>query len=82
MFYFGDSGHPYPMVYICGAGDQKYLVALNPSGKHVQAKIPTQHARRATYALGANQSVKFESGGAEDTITLPSTSVAIFRLER
>jgi maltose alpha-D-glucosyltransferase / alpha-amylase len=79
--FLGDPKQPYPMIYVRHSSVEKYLVALNPTGKDVQAKIVGQNAR-ATYVFGTNKSVSYNNGTGEDTITLPALSAAIFKLEQ
>jgi maltose alpha-D-glucosyltransferase / alpha-amylase len=80
--YLDNTDHPYPMIYVRRSGTERYLVALNPSGKGVETKIPAQGADHATYFFGTNKLVSYETGTNGDTIKLPAISAAIFKLDR
>ncbi|HMI59703.1 MAG TPA: alpha-amylase family glycosyl hydrolase [Puia sp.] len=79
--FLSDTAQPYPLVYMRYSGNEKYIIALNPSNKSVEAKIGTQGGNRVTYAAGTTESGKYTIGKTEDIIKLPAISAAIFRLE-
>lgn len=79
--FLSDTTQPYPLVYLRYSGNEKYIVAVNPSDKSVQAKIGSQNSRKVTYALGTTASSKYTVGKDADVIKLPALSAAIFKLE-
>ena len=79
--FLSDTTQPYPLVYLRYSGNEKYIIAINPSNKAVEAKINTQGSTRATYALGTIEGGKYTVGKSADTIKLPAISAAIFKLD-
>lgn len=76
-----DTARAYPMVYLRQGGGEKYVIAVNPSAKAVEAKIGSQHSAKATYTFGTGASSKYTAGKDADVIKLPAVSAAIFKLE-
>jgi maltose alpha-D-glucosyltransferase/alpha-amylase len=75
-----DINQPYPMVYMRRHGDEKYVIAINPSGKDAEAKIAAQH-KRGTYTSGTTKNCSYKTGADGDMIKMPAVSAAIFKLE-
>ncbi len=79
--YLSDLNQPYPMVYMRASGNEKYIVALNPSGKKVEVKILAQNANQVNYLFGTAEKCSYKSNKSGDTIKLPPVSAAIFKIE-
>jgi maltose alpha-D-glucosyltransferase / alpha-amylase len=79
--FLSDTTQPYPLIYLRYSGSEKYIVAVNPSNKAVEAKIATQGSASATYTLGSVDGGKYIIGKSADTIKLPAISAAVFKLE-
>jgi len=79
--FLSDTSHPYPMIYMRRSGNEKYIIAVNPSNKSVEARINTQGSNRAMYAFGTVENSKYTVGKSEDMIKMPAVSAAIFKLE-
>jgi len=77
-----DMNQPYPMVYIRTYGNEKYIIALNPSDKKVEAKISSMNANRVNYVFGTTEKCSYKSEKVGDTVKLPPVSAAIFKLEQ
>jgi len=77
-----DLNQPYPMVYMRTYGNEKYIVALNPSDKKVEAKILAMNANRVNYVFGTTEKCNYKSDKSGDTVKLPPVSAAIFKLEQ
>lgn len=69
------------MVYVRRAGDEKYVIAVNPSGKSVKATITSQGSKETTYVLGTTKKAGYKSTKINDIIELPAVSAAIFKIE-
>ncbi|MBP5389883.1 MAG: alpha-amylase [Bacteroidales bacterium] len=78
--YVSDPDQPYPMVYKRFAGDELYLIALNPSGKKVSAEFPTLGRSRAE-AFTTVGKTTFKAGKTTDRITLNPVSAVIYRMD-
>ncbi len=76
-----DENQPYPMVYLRTSGNEKYIIAINPTGKKVEARIPSQHAKETAYAYGTDKKCHYIPGKTDDTIKMPAVSAAIFKVE-
>lgn len=79
--FLSDVTQPYPMVYARISGNEKYIIALNPSDKKVEAKISSLNANRVDYVFGTNEKCSYKSDKSGDTVKLPPVSAAIFKLE-
>jgi len=79
--FLSDVNQPYPMIYMRRNGNEKYIIAVNPSGKSVEAKIAAQNAKRATYIFGTTKDCSYKMDNSADIIKLPAVSAAIFKLE-
>jgi maltose alpha-D-glucosyltransferase/alpha-amylase len=76
-----DTARAYPMVYLRQSGNEKYIIAVNPSGQNVETKIAAQHGTKVNYVFGTTNKSKYTSGSNEDVLKLPAVSAAIFRVE-
>lgn len=70
---------PYPMVYRRSAGDETYVVALNPSSKKVTAVYETLGYGKAE-TVSVSGKGKYTAGKKTDTVTLGGFGAAIFRM--
>lgn len=78
--YLSSVDNPYPMVYMRELDGQKYIVAINPSGKSATAKFEAPALKAtAVYGTDAKASYKVKKGMAN--ITLKPVSAVIFRAE-
>jgi maltose alpha-D-glucosyltransferase / alpha-amylase len=77
-----DLNQPYPMVYMRTDGNEKYIVALNPSDKKVEAKISALGANRVNYVFGTTEKCSYKSDKSLDIIKLPPVSAAIFEIAK
>jgi maltose alpha-D-glucosyltransferase / alpha-amylase len=77
----GDIGKPYPLVYMRIKGNEKYLVALNPSDKPVEAEIPSLSPGKVKYVFGSNEKCAYKQGKPVDKLKIPAVSAAIFKVE-
>jgi len=77
-----DVNQPYPMVYLRTYGNEKYIIALNPSDKKVEAKILAMNANRVNYVFGTTEKCSYKSDKSGDTVKIPPVSAAIFKLEQ
>ncbi len=68
------------MVYKRFAGDELYLIALNPSGKKVTAEFPTLGRPRAEVFTTVGKTT-YKAGKTTDRITLNPVSAVIYRLD-
>lgn len=79
--FLSDPAHSYPLIYMRSNGKEKYIIALNPSGKSVDVNIASAGASRAFYSFGTTESCSYKMGKNMDAVHLPATSAAVFRLE-
>ncbi len=79
--FLSDVAQPYPLVYMRHKGNEKYVIAINPTNKSVEAKIVSQSAHRAIYSFGTTETSSYKTGNGVDTIQLPPVSAAVFKLE-
>jgi len=79
--FLSDVNQPYPMVYMRTSGNEKYIIALNPSDKKVETKISTLSANRVNYVFGTNEKCSYKADKSGDVIKLPPVSAAIFKVE-
>ena len=75
-----DVSHPYPMVYSRTAGQEVYVVALNPSAKPVSAVIKTLGGKSEVKIVSGK--VSYKSAKAGDIVKLGASSCAIFKIEK
>ncbi|WP_298064441.1 alpha-amylase family glycosyl hydrolase [uncultured Rikenella sp.] len=77
----GDIGRPYPMVYLRRAENGPcYLVAVNPSGRRVEAELPVGYKGRYVYGTGLKD-VRWSAGKESVRIAMKPVSAAVFRLD-
>jgi maltose alpha-D-glucosyltransferase/alpha-amylase len=77
----GDVSKPYPLIYMRFRGNEKFIVALNPSDKMVEAEIGTLNSELVKYVFGTSEKCSYKLGKTVDTIKIPALSAAIFKLE-
>jgi glycosidase len=75
-----DSNQSYPMIYSRFSDTEKYIIAVNPTDKKINASIPTLNASKAIYSFGTSGKSNYKSGKTSDVITLPPLSSAIFKI--
>jgi maltose alpha-D-glucosyltransferase/alpha-amylase len=76
-----DVSKPYPMIYMRTGQGQKYIIALNPSGKKADAEFATLKSSKVSFVFGTTGKSSYKIGKGLDTIKLPAVSAAIFKLE-
>ena len=76
-----DTSQSYPMVYIRFKGNEKYIIAVNPSGRKVHASFPTQHASKVTYVFGTAGKGIYQKEESGDEINMPAVSAVIYQIE-
>jgi maltose alpha-D-glucosyltransferase/alpha-amylase len=76
-----DVNQPYPMIYMRYSGNEKYIIAVNPSDKSVEARIAAQNGNHFTYTFGTSKKCSYKNGKGEDLIKMPAVSAAIFKIE-
>ncbi len=76
-----DTTQPYPMIYLRSNDIEKYVIAINPSGKPVQAKIASLQRKKTAYVLGTTDKCRYKMSNEGDMIIMPAISAAIFRIE-
>lgn len=77
-----DIEQPYPMIYERSMDGERYVVAVNPSGRKVEATLPARNAAEAAeyvYGTGAGD-VRYRIGKGGDRVRLAPVSAAVFRL--
>ena len=79
--FLSDVAQPYPLVYLRHIGNEKYVIAINPTSKSVEAKIASQHANRASFSFGTTEASSYKIGSGSDMVQLPPVSAAIFKLQ-
>lgn len=78
--YVGDVNQPYPMIYKRSAGNETFMVVLNPSAKKVNASIPKQGGKVATFVIGSGKT-SYKPGKMSDKIEMNGISCAIYKIE-
>lgn len=78
--YLSSVEKPYPMVYMRELDGQKYLVALNPSGKPAVSEFDAP-AMRAETIYGTTDSATYKIVKGKARLALPPTSAVIMRAE-
>ncbi len=76
-----DVNKPYPMVYKRSAGNEVYVVALNPAAKTVSAEIPALGGDRVTLVIGSKKQGSYKSGKTMDKIQLKAISALVFKVK-
>jgi len=80
LTFLSDTARPYPMVYMRQSGNEKYIIAINPSDKNVETTIAAQNSK-VTYTFGTNKNSSYKAGKEADVIKLPAVSAAVFKVE-
>ena len=70
----------YPFVYLRQEGEEKYIIAINPSAESVEATFPWKGNGEATTILGPRTKVAGKARG-KLKIEMGKTSFGIFRVE-
>ena len=79
--YVSDPDRPYPMVYKRFSGDEIYIVALNPSGRKVNASFPTLgRAEAEVFSMVGKASYKV--GKVSDKVDMGPVSAVIFKMDK
>ncbi len=76
-----DSIKPYPMIYMRYNDQEKYIIAINPSDKKVNAVLSDMHSRKAAFIFGTTENTNYKIGKKVDEISLPPVSAAIYKVE-
>ena len=79
--FLSDVNQPYPMIYARYHGNEKYIIAINPADKAVEATITAQHGKKARYIFGTAGKSVYVAGQTVDKIRLPAVSAAVFSIE-
>lgn len=76
-----DLDAPYPMVYMRSAGNEKYLIVLNPTEKAVTASFPSLGCKSTKIVLGGSSKAKFMTDNKTDKIKIKPVSAVIYKVE-
>ena len=77
-----DPEKPYPLVYMRWKNNDRYIIAINPSGRKVEAVFSSTGAAKAVLTAGNNPKSSYKPGKkGTDTILMPPVSAAVFKLE-
>ena len=76
-----DVNKPYPMVYMRSSGNEKYIIAINPSGRNVRAELGSMDAVNVKYVFGTSEKCSYKPGKKTDMVKLPAVSAAVFKIE-
>ena len=76
-----DVQQPYPLVYLRESGDERYCIAVNPSGKKVSAEFPTLNSKSREIIIGDKKQAKYKGSSTNDRIEMAPVSAVIFKLE-
>ena len=76
-----DVNKPYPLVYQRTDGNETYVVAINPSGKKVQAAIDSENAGKNVKVIRSVGKGTYRSGSKSDQISLDAVSAVIFKVK-
>lgn len=79
--FLSDEKQAYPMVYMRQKGNGKYVIAINPTDRAVEAKIKTLQANHVNNIYGTSKNGTYKIGKEQDTIKLPAVSAVIFKVE-
>ena len=77
-----DVQKPYPLVYLREAGDERYCIAINPSGKKASAEFPTLNSKIRKMIIGDKKQAKYKDSSTNDRIEMAPVSAVIFKLEK
>lgn len=77
-----DVQQPYPLVYLRESGDERYCIALNPSGKKVSAEFATLNSKNREIIIGDKKQAKYKGSSTNDRIEMAPVSAVIFKLEQ
>ncbi|QKJ85349.1 Maltodextrin glucosidase [Paramixta manurensis] len=72
---------PYPMVYLRSAGNERYLVALNPSDKPVNVSLPAIKISHASRVVGEAEQGELHIQQDKSDLNLAPISALVFKLE-
>lgn len=72
--------HTYPLVYTRKAGDEEFLIAINPSGKNANAKIKLENSPSLTPVL--NEGTEVNAQNENLVINAARFSYGIYRISR
>jgi len=72
---------PYPMVYKRTDGNETFIIALNPSGKSVNAKITHQDGQTAELVASSAKKGTYKFGKDSDQIKMSGVSALIFKIK-
>ncbi len=75
-----DVNKPYPMVYMRSSGNERYIIAINPSGKSVKAELPDLNAQSASYVFGTSDKCTYRPGKKTNIVKMPAVSAAIYKI--
>jgi maltose alpha-D-glucosyltransferase/alpha-amylase len=70
------------MVFMRWANGEKYIIAINPSGRKVEATISSSGASKAAFTIGNTSKSSYIIGKkGTDSVQLPPVSAAVYKLE-
>lgn len=73
---------PYPLIYMRWSGNEKYIVAVNPSDKKAEAVIPSLNISKTIYITGNTTKGKYSIGSkGMDTVQLPPVTAVVYKIE-
>jgi glycosidase len=76
------SGSRTPMVFMRWGDGEKYIIAINPSDKKVEATISSPGTSKTVFTIGNTSKSSYRIGKkGTDTILLPPVSAAVYKLE-
>ncbi|MEG2514239.1 MAG: alpha-amylase family glycosyl hydrolase, partial [Bacteroidaceae bacterium] len=76
-----DPTKPYPLVYIREAAGERYCIALNPSGRKVEAEFTTLGSKKPEMVVGQKKQATYSSGREIDKIKMNPISAVVFKLK-
>jgi maltose alpha-D-glucosyltransferase/alpha-amylase len=77
-----DVNKPYPMVFMRWGDGEKYIIAINPSDKKVEATISSPGTSKTVFTIGNTSKSSYRIGKkGTDTVLLPPVSAAVYKLE-
>ncbi len=74
-----DVNKPYPMIYKRYAGNEVYVIALNPGAKSVVAKIPALR-RKPQLVIGEKKNGNYKSGKVNDVIRMKGVTALVYKM--
>ena len=78
--YLSSLEQPYPMIFMRQLGEERFIVAINPSGKTVSSTFDAP-ADKAVAIYGTELSNRYKVKGGKATIVMKPISATIFRLD-